>query len=148
MCQEEAAGCVRVYVSTHQTNWARKFFPRRMEIKLSRRCQTQSRRQTLRLRGADNSDTETQTMGQVMDGNCFIESAAALYYSPEHIHTNTRPRAHTASDISKYVFGNFTTFKAEFLQPALFGCRRYYRAARVALRPPFHIALPHFRKIY
>jgi len=87
-------------------------------------------------------------MGQVMDGNCFIESAAsapALYYSAKHIHKHARA---LASDISKYVFGNFTTFKAEFLQPVLFGRRRYYRAARVALRPPFHIALPHFRKIY
>jgi hypothetical protein len=32
------------------------FYPRRMEIKLSRRCQTQSRRQTLRLRGTDKPD--------------------------------------------------------------------------------------------
>jgi hypothetical protein len=72
-------------------------------------------------------------MGQVMDGNCFIETRFIIRAS-----TNTRPRA--ASDISKYVFGNFTTFKAEFLQPVLSGCRRYYRAARVALRPPFHIA--------
>jgi hypothetical protein len=35
-------------------------------------------------------------MGQVMDGNCFIESAAsapALYYSVEHIHKHARARS-------------------------------------------------------
>jgi len=45
-------------------------------------------------------------MGQVMDGNCFIESESFII------------RRTACADISKYVFGNFTTFKAEFLQPA------------------------------